>query len=330
MSSERAPSSNLLPPALPPGGRIGIIALASPVPPSRLERGLAALRDEGYHPVLAEHVLDRDGHHAGSPAVRAADLHELFVRPDIDAIFCARGGSGSIRVLEHLDYALIRAHPKVFVGYSDVTSVMLALWKQAGLPSFFGPMVTPDWAGGLSATAREALWRLVGRADAVGVLEDERCRQAKALVGGRARGVLVGGTLALVAATLGTPEQIDLAERIFFFEDIHESPARIERYLTQLLRAGILQQAAGFLVGPLRWDATEEERAAYCSFETVLRELLAPLGRPTLVGYPFGHVPGPITLPLGTGVELDADEGVLRVLDPAVRVPGSMGGVVTK
>src|SRR5258707_393356 len=124
------------PPALPPGGTIGVVALASPVPLERLGKGVAALRAEGFEVGLGEHVLDRDGHHAGEPAARAADLHVMFARADVDAIFCARGGSSSIRILEHLDFELIRAHPKVFVGYSDVTSVMLALLARSGLRSF--------------------------------------------------------------------------------------------------------------------------------------------------------------------------------------------------
>jgi muramoyltetrapeptide carboxypeptidase len=310
----------ITPPAVPPGGRIGVVALASPVPPERLEQGETALRAMGFEVVRGEHVLGRVGHHAGEPAARAADLHAMFARPDIDAIFCARGGSSSIRVLEHLDFDLIRAHPKVFVGYSDVTSVMLALLAGSGLRTFFGPMVTPDWAGELSAGARDVLWRLVCRAAPAGPLADRRCStEAAPLVSGRARGVLVGGTLALIAATLGTPEQIDLTDRIFFFEDIHESPARIERYLAQLYRAGLLHHAAGFLVGPLRWDAPDEERERYLSFDAVLRDLLAPLGRPTLIHFPCGHVPSPITLPLGALVELDADQHLLRVLEATVR-----------
>lgn len=314
----------ILPPALPSGGRIGVVAPSSAVLQDRLELGVAALRAMGFDVVMGAHALERDGHHAGTPKARADDLHEMFARPDVDAIFCARGGSSSIRVLEHLDFDLIRTHPKVFVGYSDVTSLMLALWKRAGLRSFFGPMVTPDWAGGLAPGARDVLWRLVCRPSPAGPLADRRCaREARPLVSGRTQGVLVGGTLALVAATLGTPEQIDLTDAVFFFEDIHESPARIERYLAQLGRAGLLERAAGFLVGPLRWEAEEEERTAYLAFETVLREQLAPLGRPVLAGYPFGHVPNPITLPLGTRVELDADQQVLRVLEPAVRPVGS-------
>jgi muramoyltetrapeptide carboxypeptidase len=297
-----------------------VVAPASPVPPERLEKGITALRAVGFEVALGEHVLDRDGHHAGEPTARAADLHAMFAREDVDAIFCARGGSSSIRILEHLDFELISAHPKVFVGYSDVTSVMLALLARCGLRTFFGPMVTPDWASGLALSARDALWRLVCRAEPAGPLVDPlQIPDAWSMVGGRAEGILVGGTLSLVAATLGTPEQIDLTDRIFCFEDIHESPARIERYLSQLARAGILQQAAGFVVGPLRWEVPEEEQSAYLPFETVLRHHLAPLGRPTLVGYPFGHVAHPITMPLGTRVELDADERMLRVLEPAVR-----------
>jgi muramoyltetrapeptide carboxypeptidase len=319
IGSSKAPSI-VTPPALQPGGRIGIVALASPVPPDRLERGEGALRSMGFEVVRGEHVLEGMGHHAGEPAARAADLHAMFTRPDIDAIFCARGGSSSIRVLEHLDFDLIRAHPKVFVGYSDVTSVMLAMLARSGLRTFFGPMVTPDWAGDLSLGARDALWRLVCRTRPAGPLTDRRCTtEAAPLVGGRARGVLVGGTLALITATLGTPEQIDLTDGIFFFEDVNESPARIERYLAQLHRAGLLQQAAGFLVGPLRWEAPDEERERFLSLEAVLGDLLLPLGRPTLIRYPCGHVPSPITLPLGALVELNADQRVVSVLEAAVR-----------
>jgi muramoyltetrapeptide carboxypeptidase len=310
----------LTPPSLPPGGTIGVVALASPVPPERLERGTAALRALGFQVTLGEHVLDRHGHHAGDPAARAADLHALLLDARVDAIFCARGGSSAIRTVEHLDFELIRAHPKIVVGYSDVTSVLLALLARSGLRSFFGPMVTPDWAADLAPHARDALWRLICRPEPAGLLVDPRqIPEAWPLVGGRAEGVLVGGTLALVVATLGTPEQIDLTDRIFCFEDIHESPARIERYLTHLARAGLLQRAAGFIVGPLRWEVPEEERGAYLPFEAVLRHCLAPLGRPTLVAYPFGHVPHPATMPLGSRVALDADERSVVVLEPAVR-----------
>jgi muramoyltetrapeptide carboxypeptidase len=289
------------------------------VTPESLERGTAALRALGFEVVMGAHVLGRSGHYAGEPEARAEDLHAMFERPDVDAIFCARGGSSSICVLEHLDFEVIRAHPKVIVGYSDVTSLMLALWARARLRSFFGPMVTPDWARGLDQSAQDLLWRLICRREPAGPLQVPRSSPVGiTLVGGRAEGALVGGTLALVAATLATPEQIDLRGRIFCFEDIHESPARIERYLAQLGRAGILGQAAGFVVGPLRWDASDAERSSYHTFEEVLRRQLAPLGRPTLMGYPFGHVPNPVTLPLGTRVELDADERVLTVLEPAV------------
>jgi muramoyltetrapeptide carboxypeptidase len=304
-----------------------VVALASPIAPHRLEQGMAALRALGFEVEPGEHALARQGHHAGPPEERAADLHSMFMRPDVDAIFCARGGSSSIRVLEHLDFDLIHAHPKIFVGYSDVTSVMLAMLARAGLRSFFGPMLAPDWANGLAAGARDLLWRLICRTSPAGALAPSPADPAAAalhcpaatLVPGRTQGLLLGGTLALVVATLGTREQIDLTDRIFVFEDVHESPARIERYLTQLARAGLLQKAAGFLVGPLRWDASDEERQSFLPFDAVLRDCLEPLGRPTILHYPCGHIPNPIPLPLGTRVELDADKKLVRVLEPAVR-----------
>src|SRR5262245_16998901 len=135
-----------LPPALPPGARLGVVAPASPPDPQRFERGLAALREAGFHIVLGEHVAERRGHLAGDDAARAADLNAMFARDDVDGIVCARGGSGSIRLLDLLDYDTIRQHPKVFIGYSDVTALQLALLRECGLPSFFAAMAQPDFA----------------------------------------------------------------------------------------------------------------------------------------------------------------------------------------
>ena len=243
----------------------------------------------------------------------------MFARPDVDAIFCARGGSSCICVLEHLDFELIRAHPKVIVGYSDVTSLMLALWARAGLRSFFGPMVTPDWARGLIRVAQDLLWRLICCPEPAGPLQDRRSWAINSFGGRPGRRSAGRGNTGVGSGHAGNARADRPTRTDLLFEDIHESPARVERYLSQLGRAGILGQAAGFLVGPLRWDASDAERSSYRSFEEVLRRQLAPLGRPTLVGYPFGHVPNPLTLPLGTRVELDVDERVLTVMEPAVR-----------
>lgn len=307
-----------LPPALPPGGTIAVVAPSSPVEPERLAAGVAALERLGFRVRLGAHIGDRYGHHAGTAQDRAADLNAAFADPGVDAIFCARGGSGSIRILPYLDYERIARHPKLFVGYSDVTSVQLALLKRARLATVFGPMLTPNFAREPAPDCLDTLWRLLCRPGPAGRLRDARDgRPLRVLRGGTARGASAGGTLALVVATLGTPYQIELERRIFFFEDVHESPARIERYLTQLLQAGLLDEAAGFLIGTAPYEEADRDR--FLTLEEVYRDLLLPLGKPLVYDLPIGHGPNPIPIPLGLTLELDADRGLLRVCEPLVR-----------
>jgi muramoyltetrapeptide carboxypeptidase len=307
-----------LPPALPPGGTIAVVAPSSPVDRERLAAGVAALERLGFRVRLGAHINDRYGHHAGSDTDRAADLNAAFADPEVDAIFCARGGSGSIRVLPHLDYEQIARHPKPFVAYSDVTSVQLALLKRAGLVSVFGPMVAPNWSQGLSPVSRDALWRLLCRPTPAGMLRDRADpRPYHVLRGGVARGRCAGGTLALVVATLGTPYQIELAGRLFFFEDVNESPARIERYLAQLKQAGLLDDVTGFFIGTAPYDEADRDR--FLTLEQVYRDLLLPFDKPLVYGLPIGHEPSPIPIPMGVTAVLDADRGLLRVVEPMVR-----------
>ena len=295
------------------------MAPASPVDPVALEHGREALHGWGFRTVLGEHVLDRYGHLAGSDADRAADLHAMFRRPDVDAVLCARGGSGSIRLLPHLDYDLIAAHAKPFLGYSDITILQLAILRRCGMPTFFAPMVTSDFARGSRPECVELLWRMVCEPSPAGELLDPRCAEAVTLVGGTAEGLCVGGTLSLIVPTLGTEYEIETDGRVLFFEDVHEHPARIERYLMQLLLAGKLDRAAGFLIGNVPYEADDEERARYLPAEQVYRDLLAPLDKPTVCGWPHGHDPSPVTLPQGIRVRMDADRKSVTVTEPAVR-----------
>jgi muramoyltetrapeptide carboxypeptidase len=288
------------------------------VKPDALERGIAVIREHGFRVVVGEHVLDRYGHLAGRDEDRAADIHAMFVRDDVDAVLCARGGSGSIRLLRHLDWDLIAAHPKPFLGYSDVTTLDLALLQRSRMPSFFAPMVTSDFAGPPEAGCLDILWRLVCEPAPAGELADPRCERAVTLVGGVAEGPCAGGTLSLVAATLGTPYEIETEGCVFFFEDVHESPARMERYLTQMLLAGKFDRVTGFLIGNAPYDADEDERARYLPVEQVYRDLLVPLGKPLVYGWPHGHDPSPVTLPIGIPIRLDADRKSVTVLEAAV------------
>jgi muramoyltetrapeptide carboxypeptidase len=307
-----------LPPALPRGGTIGVVAPSSPIDPDRLERGVARLRAEGFSVVHGAHVLDRRGHLAGRDEDRAADLHAMFTRPDVHAVLCARGGAGAIRLLPHLDWGLLRKNPRPFLGYSDVTVLHLALWKRCRMPVFFAPMISSELARGVSAACLQHLWRQVCEPEAAGTLDDPRCEDAVALVPGVAEGPCLGGTLSLLVALAGTPYFPDLRGAVLFFEDVDETPSHVERFLCQLREIGALEEVAGFLIGETRWDAEEAERAKRLSFAEVYQDLLAPLKRPVVYRMPVGHLPDPLTLPLGVRIRLDAGARRVAVLDAAV------------
>ena len=320
MSLTALPRTQLqLPSALPRGGTIGIVAPASPVGAEALHQGREALHALGFRTVVGEHVLDRYGHLAGQDRDRAADLHAMFRRDDVDAVFCSRGGSGSIRVLRHVDWDLIAAHPKPFVGYSDITILQLAMLQQSGLPSFLGPMVGSDFPYEPWPCCQEVLWRLLCEPSPAGLLTDPRCADSVTLVPGVAEGPCVGGTLSLIVATLGTPYEIETDGCVFCFEDVNENPARVERYLAQLLLAGKLDHVRGFLIGNTPYRASDEDRESFLRVEQVYRDLLEPLGKPTVYGWPHGHDESPVTLPLGIPIRMDAAQKSVEVLAPAVR-----------
>lgn len=318
------------PPRLEPGDTIGVAAPASPPPdPRNIDRGAAALEALGFKVKLAPHVRKRWGYLAGSDRERAADLMELFADRSVKAILCVRGGYGAARLLPLLDFDFIRAHPKIFVGYSDITSLHCALLRRANLVSFHGPMLNSDFAHArMPRFTRESFLRTLCGVDGSGrrwrgdIAEGYTGRTVAVWHPGVARGQLVGGNLTLLCATVGTPWQPPLRGRILFFEDVNEKPYGVDRMLTHLLNAGLLQQVAGIAVG-INKNCRDPKAARVKEYrqtvEDVIRERLLPLGVPLVVGLPFGHLPLNATLPVGAEVELDADRGQLRLLRPAVR-----------
>jgi len=298
------------PRALPSGGTVGVVNPSSPVEPDLLDAGVAVLQARGFQVVVAPHVRDRDGHHAGSPASRAQDFSGLYADPAVDVLWCARGGSSACHLWPLLDWpALAVLPPKMVIGYSDTTSLLLPLNQCAGTVALHGPLVfelghTPadvlDWQIGLLQDPRPA-GRVPGRA-------------AHTLAGGLAEGRLAGGCLSLVAATLGTPYQIDARGALLLLEDIDEAPHRVERLLVQLDQAGVLAGAAGFVIG----DVTRSDESRAIPLPRLWLDLLTPHGKPAVRGFPFGHVSPNYALPLGVRARLDADAGTLTLLGAAV------------
>lgn len=295
---------------LVPGDRVAVVAPSGPIDPDRLSRGCTVLGSWGLDVVTGPHILDQAAHLAGADEGRAADLHEAWCDPAVAAVFCARGGSGATRLLDLIDWdALLRAEPKVFVGYSDATALHEALATRLGLASLFGPMPAALPFGGESpdVASLDHLRATLFDPEKVQVLRGE---DAACLVAGRAAGVTVGGTLTLLASTIGTTESRPAAGGIVVLEDITEPAYRLDNLLTQLLRSGWFTGVRGIVLGT--WLDCGDN-----ALDTVSARL-ETLGVPLLAGLPFGHGVPQLTVPLGVEAELDADAGTLTMVLPAL------------
>ena len=313
----------LKPPRLRKGDAVAIIAPASAPPdPASLDRAVTAVTELGFVPRLGANARSRHGFLAGDDSARLADLMNAFSDPEVKAIICHRGGYGTARLLAQLDYGLIRRNPKVFVGYSDITTLHCALLRRAGLVSFHGPMLNSELAAGARVFTVESLLRTVMEPMPAGsLLKGHEGAAPVVLRGGVARGALIGGNLSVLNTVLGTPYQPEFKDRILFLEDVGERPYRIDRMLTHLLSAGVLQQVAGIAIGVNKdcKDPKAAEGGEYRqSLDDVFRERLLPLEVPVVVGLPFGHVPINATIPLGVTATLDGERGDLVIDEAAV------------
>ncbi|HEU5413783.1 MAG TPA: LD-carboxypeptidase [Candidatus Angelobacter sp.] len=300
------------PRALRSGDKIGILAPASSFNREAFERGCNRLRKMGYQPVYSPEIFARDLYFAGSAKRRLTELKTLLLRDDIAALVCVRGGYGANYLLDKLDFNLFAQHPKIFLGCSDITSLLTAITDRTGLVTFHGPMVAKDIADGSfdSASWNDALqgaqnWEI----PTTGV---------EILRPGQAQGKLYGGCLSMLAASLGTPFEIETDGTILFVEDIGEKPFRIDRMLMQLHLADKLKGVRGFVFGEML-DCRPPAGETYTLQQVILR-VLADYEAPVVYGLKSGHVSANnITLPIGVQAELTASgEGVaLKILEPA-------------
>jgi muramoyltetrapeptide carboxypeptidase len=306
-------NSRIKPRPLRPGDKVGIVAPASNLKREHLQSGCDALRRAGYEPVYDDSILDRDLYFAGSVDRRQRELDEMFKRDDIRAIICARGGYGSNYLLPLLDIKQLPAHRKIFVGYSDLTSLLTTFTDSANLVTFHGPMVAKDFAAvdGVdlaswqNAVSGAAKWEIGEGSGAV------------PLASGTAEGTLYGGCLSILVAALSTPYDIRTAGTILFMEDIAAKPFQIDRMLMQLKLAGKLDQVRGIVFGEML-DCRQGPTQDYTLEEVVLR-VVGDLGIPIAFGLRSGHVSrANITLPLGVKARLEVGNNVsLKILESA-------------
>lgn len=302
------------PPLLGAGSLVAIVAPAGPLRgEADLACAIANARSLGWEPVPGAHVLERSGYFAGTDAQRLRDLDHAFGDADIDGVWCARGGYGVMRLLEQIDYAALRRRPRALIGFSDITALHAAVGIRAGLVTYHGPTARAP----LSVFSRDSLERAVVRGgDPCGPAP-----LARVLSPGRARGLLRGGNLALLASLAGTPFAPPLDGAILVLEDVHEPVYRLDRMLQQLLLAGMLRGCRAILGGQFT-DCAEESDDGSRRIDDVLAEFAGILGIPCIAGAPIGHVEEQWTLPLGREAEMIAEDGVVtvRVLEPPSRM----------
>lgn len=301
--------------ALGPGDTVGIVAPASNIKQSELESGCEALRRAGYRPFYFDSILDRDLYFAGSIERRVRELREMFEREEVRAIVCARGGYGSNYLLNQLDLETIKSHPKIFVGYSDNTTLLTYFFDAAGLVTFHGPMAAKDWthedgvdlSSWQSALSQFGSWDIPLNAETTGLID------------GDAQGILYGGCLSILVASLGTSYQIKTAGKILFLEDIAAKPYQVDRMLMQLKLGGHLDQVRGIVFGEML-DCVQSKNQDY-TLQEVITRIVSDLEIPIAFGVKSGHVTsGNITLPFGVQANLSArnTQVNLRILESAV------------
>ena len=308
---------------LPDGGTIGVPAPSGPwFNRSDILRGVAWWEQRGFHVKLSEGAWERDDYVAGPAEVRARDVTAMFADPEVDLVQCSTGGYGAAQVLPLLDFDVIRANPKPFVGYSDITALHTAIRTETGLATFYGPGLMsmgdidrPSWD-------KELLVKTF-QGDGTGEIpHDPDDPYVRAIVGGRVTAPLVGGCLWLLQHSLRTPWEFNAEGCILFFEDVNLRPYMVDGLLWHLHQAGKLRGVAGVVVGDMAkcdWLEEQPDSPRTRSLEDVLEERLEPLGVPVLYKLPLGHGRHLATLPLGVTATLDADAGTVTIDEPALR-----------
>ncbi len=324
-SGARAASSPALikPRRLKPGALVGLVSPGGVVGDEGVQKRVANLEALGFKVRLGDHIRAAYGGYAGTTAQRVADLHRMFEDPEVSAVWAARGGSGCLQLLPHLDYGMIRRHPKIVIGYSDITALHLALRRHAGLVTFHGPTAGSTFTDYSVAQLRAVLMEPTPTLTMA--LSEEHLRKAetqpqfrpRTFTPGRAEGPLFGGNLSMVCSMLGTPYLPEAKGALLYLEDVGEAPYRIDRLLTQLQLSGVLAGAAGVMLGVFQKCEPPDAEPSLSLAET-LEGQLSGSKVPSVYGYSFGHVPHIYTLPVGIRARLDTEARTVTLLEPAV------------
>ena len=296
------------------GDTIGVIAPASPEKPEAIEGGIEFLKKQGFNVKRGNCILDKLGFLAGNDKDRAQDLMDMFLDKSVKMILCIRGGYGTMRTLPYIDFNIIRNNPKIFVGYSDITTYLNSFYQKCGLITFHGPMLTSNLND--DSTLKSFMSALM-KGDAPYILSNPENISTRNNSNAIVEGNLAGGNLSLICATLGTPYEIDTKDKILFIEDVGEEPYSIDRMFTQLLLANKLQVCKGIILGQFtKCTLPHYERSL--TLEQVIEDRILSLNIPTVSNFMSGHDYPKLTMPIGAKVSLDCKTGKINVLEAVI------------
>ena len=310
------------PKRLKKGDTLGVIAPSSSLPPHVVERAIKNLEGLGFKLKLGKNCQKQNGYLAGTDAERLEDLHWAFSDPEVDAVWCIRGGYGATRLLPNIDFKLIKKNPKIFIGYSDITALHVAIFQQTGLVTFHGPVGTSEYSdytkGHVWNTLMNPTPQYKVEISAENALKESNLFKTAVISAGKCRGQLIGGNLSLLSAMDGTPNALkDLKGKILFMEDIDERPYRVDRMLVQMLQSHNLKDLAGIALGVFEGCNPKTDENSL-SLMDCFKDLLGNLGIPVFYGLSFGHITNQFTLPVGIEAELDTEGGTLTFLEAGV------------
>jgi muramoyltetrapeptide carboxypeptidase len=303
---------------------IGIITPASaPSSDEKIDKGIHYLEQLGYRVKLGAHAKAVHGYFAGRDEERASDLNAMFADKQVKAIIAVRGGYGTPRLLEHIDYRVIKRNPKILVGYSDLTALQLAVFTKTKLLTFSGPMLAVEMSDKMDPFTEDFFWRILTSPHPIGNVSNPDNKPLKILLShskkAQVTGRLLGGNLSMVTSITGTMFQPNFRDHIFFFEEVGEEPYRIDRMLTQLKLAGILRSIKALLIGSLIDCVPADKAKPSLSITEILAELTWDLKVPVLSGLAYGHLPRKLTMPIGLSAKVNSRSGTLEFLEGCVK-----------
>ena len=309
------------PNALSPGDTIGLITPSSSITDEKLEKAISNMKLLGLKVKLGKHIKSINGYLAGTDEQRLEDLHNMFADNEVDGIWCIRGGYGVGRILPKINYKLIKKNPKVLIGYSDITALLLAIYQKTGLIGFHGPLASSDFTD-YSVKHLKGVLMNPQMSYTIDYAEDnnaftELTYRTKVIRAGQAKGELTGGNLTLLAAAIGTDFQPKFKNKLVFIEDIGERPYRLDRMFTQILQSSDLHKAAGIILGVFA-DCEAKEGSRSLSLMEMFEDRLGHLDIPVIYGLSLGHIKNHMTLPVGVEAEMNTNNRTVKLLETGV------------